>query len=60
MQGGGLNAPFGIGIDGAGNIWVTNSGDNSITEFVGRTFGVVTPIVANLLAPYGTHAVNAP
>jgi sugar lactone lactonase YvrE len=60
MQGGGLNAPFGIGIDGAGNIWVTNSGDNSITEFVGRTFGVVTPIVANLLAPYGSHAVNGP
>lgn len=60
MQGGGLNAPFGIGIDGGGNIWVTNSGDNSITEFVGRTFGVVTPVAANLLAPYGAHAVNSP
>jgi DNA-binding beta-propeller fold protein YncE len=60
FQGGGLSAPVGAGIDGSGNIWITNSGNNSITEFVGRSSGVVTPIVANLLAPYGTHAVNAP
>ena len=31
--GGGLNAPRGIAVDGSGNIWVANSGNNSISEF---------------------------
>jgi streptogramin lyase len=58
---GGLNSPSGIAVDGGGNVWVTNSGNNSVTEFVGPGRGaVVTPIVANLLAPYGAHAVNEP
>jgi len=58
---GNLNAPVGIAIDGAGNLWVANSGNDTIAEFVGLARGaVVTPIVANLLAPYGAHAVNKP
>lgn len=61
FQGGGLSAPVGIAIDGSNNVWVTNSGNNSLTEFVGQGgTPVVTPIVANLLAPYGAHAVNVP
>jgi hypothetical protein len=60
-QGGGLSSPVGVAIDGAGNVWVTNAGNNSITQFVGLARNaVVTPIVANLLAPYGAHAVNRP
>jgi streptogramin lyase len=60
-QGGGLSSPVDLAIDGAGNIWVTNSGSNSLTEFVGiARYSVVTPIVANLLAPYGAHAVTRP
>jgi streptogramin lyase len=30
--GGGLNAPFGIAVDGAGNAWVSNSQGKSVTE----------------------------
>ena len=60
--GGLLNAPNLPAIDGAGNLWVANGADgaDSITEFVGVASPVVTPIVANLLAPYGAHAVNKP
>ena len=61
--GGGLSGPFEPAIDGAGNLWVSNYGSgsgNNITEFVGAASPVVTPIVANLLTPYGSHAVNMP
>jgi sugar lactone lactonase YvrE len=52
--------PYGIAIDGSGNVWVTGYGGGTITEFVGAASPVVTPIVANLKTPYGTHAVNKP
>jgi hypothetical protein len=55
-----LSTPLGAAIDGDGNVWVTNSGNNTVTEFVGLASPVVTPIVANLLAPYGSSAVNKP
>jgi secreted PhoX family phosphatase len=32
ITGGGLNAPEAIALDGAGNVWVANSGNNSVTE----------------------------
>ncbi len=58
----GLNAPNLPAIDESGNLWITNGADgaNSIGEFIGVATPVVTPIVANLLAPYGSHAVNKP
>jgi len=59
MPGTAFNEPVDIAFDGAGNAWVTNSGNNTITEMVGRG-AVVTPIVANLLSPFGSHAVNKP
>jgi DNA-binding beta-propeller fold protein YncE len=30
-----LNSPYGIALDGSGNVWVTNSGNNSVSEFIG-------------------------
>jgi sugar lactone lactonase YvrE len=57
---GGLNQPEGIAIDGAGNVWVGNYAGETLTEFVGAAAPVVTPIVANLLPPYGSSAVNLP
>ncbi len=61
-QGGALALPYDLAIDGSGNVWVINygGGSGSLTEFVGAATPVVTPIVANLLAPYGSHAVNKP
>ncbi len=58
---GGLESPIGIAIDGSGNIWVSNAWPtNTIVEFVGVAAPVVTPMVANLISPYGGHAVNKP
>jgi streptogramin lyase len=57
---GGLQFPVNLAIDGSGNVWVPNSNNNTIVEFVGAAAPVVTPIVANLLPPYGSHAVNEP
>jgi sugar lactone lactonase YvrE len=56
----GLNISLRIAVDGSGNVWVTNATLNTVTEFVGAGSPVVTPIVANLLAPYGARAVNKP
>jgi streptogramin lyase len=57
---GGLNAPMTIAADLTGDVWVTNSGNNTITEFVGVAAPVVTPIVGNLISPYGDSAINKP
>ena len=47
----------GIAIDGAGNVWFANSNSfTGVSELVGIAAPVVTPIVANLIAPYSTHA----
>ena len=56
----GLNLSLCIAVDGSGNIWVTNASLNTVTEFVGAGSPVVTPIVANLLYPYASRAVNRP
>jgi hypothetical protein len=56
----GLNISLSLAIDGSGNVWTTNSNLNTVTEFVGAGSPVVTPIVANLLFPYGARAVNKP
>lgn len=56
----GLNISVALAIDGSGNVWTTNSNLNTVTEFVGAASPVVTPVVANLLLPYGSRAVNKP
>ena len=60
----GLKVPDALAIDGSGNVWVTDAGGGSggigsLVEFVGAAVPVVTPMVANLQAPYGGSAVNA-
>lgn len=49
-----------ITVDGSGNVWVSARGSIGLTELVGAASPVVTPLVANLLTPYGAHAVNKP
>lgn len=50
-----LNLPEGIAIDGSGDAWVANNGNNTVTEFIGLTTPVVTPVAAGLPA---TPTVN--
>jgi hypothetical protein len=54
-----VNQPQSMAIDGSGNVWVANNG-GPLLEFVGLATPVVTPVVANLVTPYGSHAVNRP
>jgi streptogramin lyase len=42
---------FGIAIDSAGNLWVTNFGNNTLTEFVGMAVPVKTPLIGPAVAP---------
>jgi streptogramin lyase len=42
-----LSGPIGLAFDASGNLWVANSGANSITQFV----GIATPVSTPLLGP---------
>jgi hypothetical protein len=57
---GSLTSPVDLAIDSSGNIWVTSEGGTAVGEYIGLAAPVVTPIVANRLSPYGSHAVNKP
>ena len=43
-----LNAPQGIAVDASGNVWTANSGDNSVTIFIGLGAATTTPLAANV------------
>jgi streptogramin lyase len=45
---GSLNTPIGVAIDPSGDVWTANSGDNTVSEFVGLTTPVTTPLAANV------------
>jgi hypothetical protein len=45
-----------IAIDGSGDIWITDGVSTDITEIIGAATPVVTPVVANLIAPYSAPA----
>jgi streptogramin lyase len=45
---GALNSAYGLAVDGSGNVWVTNAGNNSLTELVGAAAPVVTPIATGV------------
>ncbi len=57
--GGGLNAPVALAVDGAGYVWIANSGNNTVSEFTNaRT--AVSPS-SGYGSSYGTgEALNAP
>jgi hypothetical protein len=42
---------FGLAIDASGNIWVTNFGNNTLTEFIGVAAPVKTPLVGVVAKP---------
>ncbi len=37
--------PYGLAIDASGNLWLTNAGTNTLTEFIGVAAPVRTPLV---------------
>jgi hypothetical protein len=41
----GLLESYGIAIDPSGNVWLTNLGNNSVTEFVGLATPIKTPVI---------------
>lgn len=46
-----LNQPYGLAIDASGNIWVSNFGNNTLTEFVGIATPVKTPLAGPPQSP---------
>jgi len=46
-----LLEPFAVAIDASGNIWVSNFGTNTLTEFVGMAVPVKTPLLGPVRVP---------
>ena len=47
----GLLLAYAIAIDASGNVWVSNHGNNSLTQFVGLAAPVKTPKIGPVVAP---------
>ncbi len=47
----GLLEAYALAIDGSGNLWVTNLGANTVTEFVGLASPVKTPLLGPVRVP---------
>ena len=45
---GSLNTPVGVAVDAAGCVWVTSSGDNTVSKFIGLSTPILTPIAVNV------------
>jgi streptogramin lyase len=43
-----LNTPVGVAVDASGSVWTANSGDNTVSKFVGIAVPVATPLAANV------------
>jgi streptogramin lyase len=46
-----LLEPYGLAIDASGNIWVSNSGKNTLTQFIGIAAPVKTPLAGPPQSP---------
>jgi hypothetical protein len=46
-----LSDAFALAIDASGNLWISNAGSNTLTEFVGLASPVKTPLLALPKAP---------
>jgi hypothetical protein len=64
-NGGTATAPYGVGVDATGNVWVTNAGCSvndcapgsfTLTELVGAGFPTITPVSAQITG--GTNLVG--
>ena len=46
-----LDKSYGVAVDASGNLWVSNSGNDSVTEFIGAAVPVKTPQVGPVQLP---------
>lgn len=46
-----LVEPYAVAIDASGNVWVTNYGSNTLTEFIGLAAPVKTPLLGPVRTP---------
>jgi len=46
----GVSTPTSIVVDSSGSVWITNSGNNSVTKIIGAAAPVVTPAVQQVVA----------
>ena len=47
----GINEAFGLAIDASGNVWVTDTADNLLVEYVGMAAPVQTPLLGPVRVP---------
>lgn len=47
---GNISAPTGILVDTAGSLWISNGGNNTVTEIIGAAAPVATPVVTQVVA----------
>jgi streptogramin lyase len=43
-----LSSPTAVAVDASGDVWTANSGDNSVTQFIGLATPVTTPLATNV------------
>jgi hypothetical protein len=40
-----MDQPYGLAVDGSGNIWIANASGDNLIEYVGIATPAITPIV---------------
>ncbi len=55
----GLNAPYGVAVDGSGNVYFADAANNAIYEWSAATQQVTTLVSSGLNAPYGVAVDGA-
>ncbi|WP_158821663.1 PKD domain-containing protein [Granulicella sp. S156] len=46
-----MQEPYGVAVDASGNLWVSNTGNDSVTELIGAAVPVRTPLVGPVQLP---------
>ena len=49
----GLNLPYGVALDGSGNLYIADTGNNAVREWVAATQQITTLVSTGLNAPHG-------
>lgn len=43
-----INTPVGVAVDSSGSVWTANSGDNTVSKFIGIATPITTPMATNV------------